>query len=156
MAKASLEIIDALRRTARKLKTDASYMWGHMGSCNCGNLAQEITKMSKAQIHGYAMQGHGDWNEQLNDYCEASSMPMDLLIHELLTAGFSVEDLKNLEKLSDEQILNRIPLEKRYLRHNSRQDVIVYMNEWANMLEEELLATITLPSFFYETELQYA
>jgi hypothetical protein len=154
MAKASLDIIDALRSTAKKLSIGTSYMWGHMGSCNCGNLAQEITKMSKNQIHAYAMQGYGDWNEQLNDYCEASLMPMDLLIHELLTVGFSMEDLQNLEKLADNDILMRLPIEKRYLRHNYRDDVIVYLNEWANMLEDELLEGIKLPSFELETSIK--
>jgi hypothetical protein len=147
MAKASLDIIDALRRTAKKLAKGTAYMWGHMGSCNCGNLAQEVTKLSKEQIHAYAMQEHGDWNEQLNDYCETSQMPMDLLIHELLMAGFSTIDLQNLEKLADNDILMRLPIEKRYLRHNYRDDVIVYLNEWANMLEDELLEGIKLPSF---------
>jgi len=60
MAQAKTEIIDALRRTADKLKNGSQYMWGHMGSCNCGNLAQEVTKRTKAEIHAYAMQGHGD------------------------------------------------------------------------------------------------
>lgn len=151
MAQAKTEIIDALRRTADKLKNGSQYMWGHMGSCNCGNLAQEVTNRTKAEIHAYAMQGHGDWNEQLNDYCETSAMPIDLIIFDLLTAGFSIEDLQNLEKLSDKDILLRLPLEKRYLRHNVREDVIVYLQEWANMLEERLLDTIKLPDFLQET-----
>ncbi len=155
MAQATFEIIDALRRTAKKLNTGSEYMWGHMGSCNCGNLAQEITKRSKAEIHAYAMQGNGDWNEQLNDYCGTTQMPIDLVIHEMLTSGFSVEDLQNLEKLSDKQILMRLPAENRYLRHNVKADVIVYMKEWANMLEDELLSTIKLPDFLQET-LEYA
>ena len=120
-------------------------MWGHMGSCNCGNLAQEVTKMSKAQIHNYALQGKGDWSEQLNDYCQSSAMPMDLLIFELLSFGFSVRDLKNLEYLSDEEVLYRLPKEKRHLRRNVRHDVVVYLNEWADMLEERLLYDIELP-----------
>lgn len=156
MARASFEVIDALRRTAKKLQSDAPYMWGHMGSCNCGNLAQEITKLSKAQIHAYAMQGCGDWNEQLNDYCETSQLPMDLLIHELLTAGFELNDLKNLERLCDEEVLERLPIEKRYLRHNLREDVVVYLNEWANMLEERYLDSISLPDFATEQKLEYA
>ena len=151
MAQAKTEIIDALRSTADKLKNGSQYMWGHMGSCNCGNLAQEVTNRTKAEIHAYAMQGHGDWNEQLNDYCETSAMPIDLIIFDLLTAGFSIEDLQNLEKLSDKDILLRLPLEKRYLRHNVREDVIVYLQEWANMLEERLLDTIKLPDFLQET-----
>lgn len=151
MAQAKTEIIDALRGTADKLKNGSQYMWGHMGSCNCGNLAQEVTKRTKAEIHAYAMQGHGDWNEQLNEYCETSAMPIDLIIFDLLTAGFSIEDLQNLEKLSDKDVLMRLPVEKRYLRHNVREDVIVYLHEWANMLEERLLETIKLPDFLQET-----
>lgn len=151
MAQAKTEIIGALRRTADKMQNGSQYMWGHMGSCNCGNLAQEITHRTKAEIHAYAMQGHGDWNEQLNDYCETSTMPIDLIIFDLLTSGFSIEDLQNLEKLSDKEILMRLPIEKRYLHHNVREDVIVYLHEWANMLEEQLLETIKLPYFLPET-----
>jgi hypothetical protein len=157
MAQAKVEIIDALRRTAKKLGSGSDYMWGHMGSCNCGNLAQEITKRSKAEIHAYAMQGHGDWNEQLNDYCGNTQMPIDLVIHEMLTSGFSLEDLQNLEKLADKLILMRLPIENRYLLHNVRADVIVYLSEWANMLEEQLLDTIKLPDFLQEEKtLEYA
>ena len=152
MARASLPLIDALRRTASKIQEGAPYQWGHMGSCNCGNLAQEITKLSKAQIHAYAMQGHGDWNEQLNDYCETSQIPMDLLVHEMLTFGFSMEDLKNLERLADKDILACLPLESRYLKHNVRNDVVLYLKTWANMLEEKLVERITLPNFETQTE----
>ena len=156
MAHARTEIIEAIRRTANKLQRGSQYMWGHMGSCNCGNLAQEVTKRSKAEIHAYAMQGNGDWNEQLNDYCETSAMPIDLIIFELITSGFSLDDLQNLEKLSDKQVLMRLPVEKRYLRHNVREDVIVYLNEWADMLEEQLLDTIKLPDFLQESALEHA
>lgn len=146
MAKASVEIVEALRNTVKKLKKGSPYMWGHMGSCNCGNLAQEITRFSKAEIHAYALQGSGDWNEQLNDYCESSQMPMDLLIFELLTFGFSVEDLQYLEYVSDPKVLERLPADKRYLRRNYRDDVVVYMSEWADLLEDQLLNSISLKS----------
>jgi hypothetical protein len=103
------------------------------------------------------MQGNGDWNEQLNDYCGVTQMPIDLVIHEMLTSGFSLEDLQNLEKLADKQILMRLPIENRYLLHNVRADVIVYLTEWANMLEEQLLDTIKLPDFLQEEKtLEYA
>lgn len=151
MARATLEVVEALRNTVKKLNQGSPYMWGHMGSCNCGNLAQEITKFTKAQIHAYALQNSGDWSEQLNDYCETSRMPMDLIIFELLSFGFSVEDLQNLEYLSDQNVLQRLPLEKRYLRRNYRDDVVVYMNEWADLLEEQLLAAISIEELVAET-----
>ena len=147
MAKASVSVIQALRKTVENLEKGATYQWGHMGSCNCGNLAQEITNLSKADIHAYAMRGKGDWSEQLNDYCPGSQLPMDLLIFELLSFGFSTEDLQALEYLSNPTILERLPLEKRHLRRNYRDDVVVYLNEWANMLEEKLLDQIELPNF---------
>lgn len=147
MAQPRIELIDALRRTAKKLQNGAPYQWGHMGSCNCGNLAQEITQLTKAEIHAHALEvGRGDWNEQLNDYCSTSGFHMDLLISQMLQAGFTSTDLKNLEKLSDKKVLARLPWEQRnQLRHNFRDDVVLYFNEWANMLEDELLASIQLP-----------
>ena len=146
MARATPELIHALRQTAKSLRQGAPYQWGHMGGCNCGNLAQELTQLNKDQIHRYAMQRHGDWNEQAEDYCSTSQMPIDLLISELLNAGLQLEDLKHLERLSDRQVLTRLPIERRFLKHNSRDDVVTYMNVWADLLEEQLLERITLPS----------
>ncbi|GAB2795388.1 hypothetical protein GCM10027275_45680 [Rhabdobacter roseus] len=146
MARPNLQLIEALRRTAHKLATGASYQWGHMGSCNCGNLAQELTQLTKAEIHQRALAvGRGDWHEQLNDYCPTSGLPMDLLIADMLAAGLSSEDLQQLERLSNRRILERLPLEKRYLRHNVRDDVVLYLGTWADWLEEQLLEKITLP-----------
>lgn len=151
MAKAKIETVDALRRAAKKIKNGAPYMWGHMGSCNCGNLAQEITNLSKGQIHAYAMQGRGDWNEQLNDYCSTSAMPIDLLIHEMMMFGFELEDLKNLEKLSDKTVLARLPEKDRNLQHNNREDVVLYMNTWADLMEDELIKDVQLPHFISDS-----
>ena len=147
MARPTPELIEALRRTARNLINGAPYQWGHMGGCNCGNLAQELTKLNKDQIHQYAMQRYGDWNEQVEDYCLTSQMPIDLVINEMLNAGLMLEDLKHLEKLDDRQVLLRFPFEMRFLKHNVRDDVVAYMNAWADLLEEQLLEKITLPAF---------
>ena len=151
MARPTPELIEALRRTAKKLKDGAPYQWGNMGGCNCGNLAQELTKLNKDQIHQYAMQRYGDWNEQVDDYCPTSHMPLDVVINEMLNAGLMVEDLKHLEKLDDRAVLLRFPFEKRFLKHNVRDDVVIYMNAWADLLEEKFLEKITLPAF-YELE----
>lgn len=143
MAKPTVELIAALRRTADKLEKGAGYQWGHMGACNCGHLAQELTGMSKGEIHQYAMRKYGDWTEQVMDFCPTSGMPMDLLISQMLEAGLSTEDLKNLEKLSDKDILQRMPEDMRYPRHNVKQDVVTYMKVWAEMLEERYLSSET-------------
>jgi hypothetical protein len=40
MARATPELIAALRNTIDRLSGDTIYAWGHMGMCNCGHLAQ--------------------------------------------------------------------------------------------------------------------
>ena len=146
MARPTPELIYALRQTARNLKRGIPYQWGHMGGCNCGNLAQQLTKLNRNQIHQYAMQRHGDWSEQAESFCSTSQMPIDLLINEMLAAGLTLEDLNHLEKLDDRQVLRRFPFERRFIKYNVREDVIAYMNVWAELLEEQLLEKITLPS----------
>lgn len=145
MAIARAEVIEALRKTARALEKATDYQWGHMGACNCGFLARQVTARSRDDIHNRAMQRYGDWSEQLNDYCPDSGLPMDALIDELVAFGFTLTDLKHLERLSDEKILGLLPGGKRYLKHNVKDDVILYLKTWASMLEDEWLEKNNLP-----------
>ena len=148
MAQLTLPVIQALRQTAQRLATEAPYQWGHMGSCNCGHLAQTITQLTKAEIHARAMQRYGDWERQLVDYCPTSGLPIDQTIDEMLALGFTRQDLTHLERLADPTIRAAIPFERRNaLRHNQRDDVVLYLRTWANLLEQELLSHIKLPDF---------
>jgi hypothetical protein len=147
MAKVSVELIQVLRETAESIERTSLYQWGHMGSCNCGFLAQQITLLKKEDIHARAMQRYGDWNEQLNDYCPTSGLPMDELISEMITFGFDAGDLKHLEKLSDREILDALPVHRRHLKHNVKADVILYLETWASMIENKLLKKIEIPLF---------
>jgi len=148
MARNELSVVNVLRKTAMVLAESSDYQWGHMGSCNCGYLAQQITHLKKNQIHSYAMQRYGDWNEQLNDYCPASGLPMDDLISEMISFGFDTDDLKNLERLSDKRILNSLPEGERNLYFNVKNDVIAYLNAWASLLEEDYVNQIKLTDLF--------
>lgn len=145
MAKANIKLIQALRNTVKRLEQSKKYQWGHMGSCNCGFLAQEISQLSKGEIHCRAMQKHGDWNEQLNDYCPTSGMLMDDLITAMLNIGLDTTDLKHLEKLSDPEVLRRIPIDERHLTHNIKKDVVKYMKTWVSLLEETLTHDVAIP-----------
>jgi hypothetical protein len=147
MAKVTIEIIQALRKTASALEKSNSYQWGHMGSCNCGFLAQEITCLRKEEIHTRALQRYGDWTEQLNDYCPTSGLPFDDVISELIAFGFDADDLKHLERLSNSAILRTLPLKDRNLQQNTKADVIKYLLAWSEMLENELIKAIKLPDF---------
>ncbi len=127
----------ALRETAARIAKGARYEWGHMGSCNCGHLAQTITRYSKGEIHGAAMWRYGDWREQLRDYCPQSGLPMDQIIDHMLDFGFKRTELAHLETLSHPAVTARLPVERKYLKHNVRDDVVLYLNTWAETLEGE-------------------
>ena len=144
MARMSLELIDALRNTAAKLQASNTYQWGHMGSCNCGFLAQEITLLKRDEIHRRAMERYGDWSEQLNDYCPTSGLPLDDVISEMLAFGFDADELKHLESLSDPDVLRALPVEERNLTHNNKHDVVKYLRTWAAVLEQNWLKTIEI------------
>ncbi len=132
------ELIAAIERTAKKLKEGAAYQWGHMGACNCGNLAQELTPFSKAEIHRYAMERSGDWNDQILEFCPSSGYPLDLVIERMLDFGVTLEDLRHLERLSSPEVLAFMPLKRRNsLSHNKKDDVIYYLETWAKMLREK-------------------
>lgn len=150
-----IEKIEVLRKVAKNIESSNAYQWGHMGLCNCGFLAQEITLLTKEEIHRRAMQRHGDWSEQLNDYCPTSGLPMDDLISELLAFGFTREELSHLEKLSDPTVVNALPFGQRNLKHNAKKDVVVYMNTWANNLEEKLLHSIQLNDLVNSSLMKY-
>jgi len=145
MARANPRLIEAIRNTVKQLEKSDSYQWGHMGSCNCGFLAQEITKLTKEEIHYRAMQKHGDWNEQLNDYCPTSGLLMDDLITIMLETGLDTDDLKHLEKLSDKKILSELPPTHKYLSNNNKSDAILYLKTWVKVLESEIAELVELP-----------
>ena len=152
MAKPSLGLIQTIRTAAQKIEVSTTYQWGHMGACNCGFLAQEVTRLTKEEIHKRAMMKHGDWSEQLNDYCPTSGLPIDNIISELISFGFDSEDLKNLERLSNNQVLLTLPPEERNLHFNVKEDVIKYMKSWANMVEEALVMDVILPDIRIHSE----
>lgn len=141
-----VKLIIALRQAAEEIRSSAKYEWGHMGSCNCGFLAQQLTGLSRSEIHKGAMEKIGDWTDQLNDYCPNSGYPMDNLIFDLLQNGLSIENLASLERLSDSKVLDSIDNKYKPLRFNVANDVFIYMNAWASLLEDELMRSISIDS----------
>ena len=136
MARASRHLIHALRETATKIAATDSYQWGHMGMCNCGFLAQTITGLTADEIHASAMARCGDWEEQAARYCATSGLIIDHVLSALMQIGLDQNDIRNLEKLADPDVLRLVP---RHLRHNVRDDVVLYLRTWAELLNVDHL-----------------
>ena len=153
MAKPNIELINGLRTTASRLRNGAYYAWGNHGACNCGNLVQSVTSLTKEEILKYAQSGLGEWTELAEEFCGDTNAPIDLLIEKLGTLGLTPVDIHNIEYLRDKEVLNALPGGFRWLKRNVREDVIIYFETFANVLEEKLISKIEIP---YEEILKQA
>ena len=135
MARPTVELIRALRDTAHRLEHGAAYKWSHFGQCNCGNLAQTITQLSPREVYEAAFRRAGDWGEQAREFCPTSGYPIDFVLSQLFAIGMASEDVRHLERLSDDRVLRR--LGQPALLYSRREDVITYMRAWADLLDDE-------------------
>ena len=138
MAKANPLLINALRQTADKLENGAKYEWGHMGRCNCGQLVQTITNLSDNQLVESVDHQLDEWSEHAKDYCAGTGSKVDDLFRKMNEFGFNYEDMQHLEYLNDPCVLADLPEDRRYLEKNNVQDVCLYMNTMADIMEENL------------------
>lgn len=150
MANPNFELISALKETAQRLRDGADYAWGNHGSCNCGNLLQVVTLLSKEEILQYAHTGIGEWTEIAEDYCSVSNAPVSLLLLKLQELGLTATDIHHLEYLDDRDVLNHLPGGFRWLKRNSREDVIIYFETYAGILEEKLISRIDISAVMSE------
>jgi hypothetical protein len=144
MANPSIELITTFRETARRLRSGVHYAWGHHGACNCGNLLQVLTPLTEGEILRYAHTAVGEWTELSEEYCDATNAPVNLVISKLEQAGLTPIDIHHIEYLTDREVLNHLPGGFRWLKRNVREDVILYFEAFANMLEEKLIQSVEI------------
>ena len=152
MAYANIELINALRETASRLRSGAHYAWGNHGSCNCGNLLQVVTNLTKEEIIRYAQTGIGEWTELAEEHCAITDAPVSLLIHKMEQLGLTATDIHNIEYLQDKKVLEKLPGGFRWLKKNIKEDVILYFETFAETLEEKLTAQVDIASLMYAKE----
>jgi hypothetical protein len=144
MAQLSIALIEALRQAAGRLKSGSHYAWGHHGACNCGHLLQVVTELSEAEILAHAHTGNGEWTEIAEEACSVTGVPAGLLLTKLEQLGLTPTDIHNIEYLEDKNVLKHLPGGFRWLKRNLRQDVILYFETFAMVLEEKLLLQVDI------------
>lgn len=144
MARATRQLIDALERTVVRLRSDVHYRWTDMGACNCGHLAQTVTGESPAEIRALLRRRPGEWAEQAMEYCPGTGLPVEHVFDKLLELGLTVFDIAHIERLSDPQIVRRLPRPIRVTKSfRDRAHVIAYFEAWLGLLREELTLSDT-------------
>ncbi|MFZ9719094.1 MAG: hypothetical protein ACO3BD_07020, partial [Chitinophagaceae bacterium] len=68
--------------------------------------------------------------------------PWGLLISKLQQIGLTPSDIHHLEYLDNKSVLEKLPGGFRWLQRNVREDVIVYFETYAQLLEEQLVETL--------------
>ena len=130
-------LIDALRQTSNRLLDDqVEYQWGHMGQCNAGHLIQTLTGLSSFEIVESIDFQLDEWSEHAIDYCSNTGCKVDDIFLTIEKHGLTHEDIVKLENLSDGKVLNNLDGGFRHLERNNRNDVIDYMNSFADLLEK--------------------
>jgi len=107
-------------------------------------LLQVLTPLTEGEILRYAHTGIGEWSELSEEYCAASNAPVTIVISKLEQAGLTPVDIHHIEYLTDRTVLHYLPGGFRWLKRNVREDVILYFEAFANMLEEKLIASVDL------------
>lgn len=159
MARPTVDLVLALRETASVLEHPSTrYLWSHFAHCNCGHLAQTLTKLAPKELYDAAFKRPGDWADQAAaaDWgdrpaldegaweppdvgaCGATGITLDVVFEQMLAAGLDREDVRHLERLSDPIVLRRLGKNTTGLAHNVRDNVVAYLRAWADILEEEL------------------
>lgn len=144
MANPTIQLVNALRETANRLRNGAQYSWGNHGACNCGNLVQVVTKFTKGEILSYAHCGIGEWTELSQEFCPGTNAPLGLIISKLQDIGLTPTDIHHIEYLTDKEVLQQLPGGFRWLKRNSKEDAIVYFETFATLLEDKLLRQINI------------
>jgi len=137
MAVATASLITAFREAAARLRNGTHYAWGHHGACNCGQLVQGLTNFTENEILRYAHTGLGEWTELGEEHCMQTGTPLVLLVATLQEAGLTPTDIHHIEYLSDKKVLRALPGGFRWLQKNRREDVIIYFETFATILEDE-------------------
>ena len=168
MTRPSARLIVALRQTAVRLRRrDVTYRWASFAHCNCGHLAQTITGVEPAEIQRRAMRREGDWGSQARDFerrlprfdfgdrpaldegawepedvgaCLATGAPLDEILDQMVELGVSPADVGHLERLSNPEVRRRLGNNTEYFAHHQRENVVAYLEAWAEVLEERLPA----------------
>jgi hypothetical protein len=139
----SANLVHALRTVADRLAAGAPFQWGHMGHCNCGHLAQVVTKRTAAEIHQAAiLRRTGEWSEYAHDYCPSGAL-IDDIFEDLISVGMSRQDIAHLEDLSDPEVTAAVG--RGHLRRNDRQDAIDYFRALADLVQRRLPVTLPQP-----------
>lgn len=141
------EKIKILRETSRKLMSEELYYdWENSGHCNCGVVAQVALGISSDAVLDKAQdapqreqEDGGPWTKRaafaIN--CSKTGLPVAEIFSMLVEKGFTLEEIYELEHMTDERILDKMYAKDQDILYHSKESLINYLNNWVEVLQEE-------------------
>ncbi len=133
-------LLEALIAVSKALENDTiDYVWSEICTCNCGLVAQAITKTSKDELYDYYLRDISErlqtkknskycptWAQMISEYCPLTGTPTIEIFKALFEAGMNREEIAHLEYLSDPAILKNAridtdPTDETYFKDETRE-----------------------------------
>jgi hypothetical protein len=138
--------IEALEKTIYNLENDVyEYNWNNFERCNCGILAQSVVGDKTLRDSGYrdspSVQGSG---ASAMFHCLTTGLPLPEIYKTMKSAGFTYEEMANLEILGGESILKKAGMSRYGHKIDSKPDLTRYLKAWVELLKEEQ-PVVTIP-----------
>lgn len=145
-------ILPYLREYVRVLENNAApYDWTDYTRCNVGLMAQVVTQKSGSEIKACATNDFKDyianskkrdgeptmeWRRIINYYCGVTNKPMTGVVGELQKAGFSNEEICQLEFTSNPRICKKAELET-CPDYTDKEVLLMYTKAWIALIQEK-------------------
>jgi len=155
------KLITALRQSAAAVRNQTfGYEWSNMKSCNCGVVACALLGYDQEKLNtSLPTKPQYNWLKFVGEYCPVTGLPEHLVLRAMTDAGLSPRDIIELEAMSNQQVLARMPVQyqtkivggwwamlfgrtrevkqPRPFHYTNRQDLVLYLEAWADLLEEQ-------------------
>ena len=123
---------------ASEIQSKAMMQEGDWGKQANANVHQPRLSPPQPDFGDRPALDEGAWEPEDVGACQVSGASMDFVFYSLNRMGLKATDIKQLERLSDPEVRRRLGTENVYFPHHVRENVIRYLVEWADMLEEDL------------------
>jgi hypothetical protein len=126
-------------------RTWFGYEWNDRTRCNCGVVARQVMQTSATELRRLLPPIYEDgifrpsWGAMTQAYCSDTGLSRNVVLSQLMAAGFRVGDFSHLENLSHPAILQRMISFRRGkgpVCRSRKSDVIAYLRAWAIGIEE--------------------
>jgi len=80
----------------------------------------------------------GAWEPENVGACQVTGTPLDEVLGQMYALGLTPSDVVHLERLSGREVRQRLGTSTIRFEHHRRENVVAYLEAWADLLEEQL------------------